>query len=58
MLVGACGRRLGDPVATLAGKRRVVKKRDEADDQKSVSSRLLFSSMAVAKGLRTALGDR
>ncbi|MFC4208334.1 hypothetical protein ACFOWV_10625 [Vreelandella malpeensis] len=31
MLVGACGRRLGDPVSAFAGKRRVVKKRDEAD---------------------------
>ncbi|UYF99580.1 MULTISPECIES: hypothetical protein [unclassified Halomonas] len=34
MLVGACGRRLGDPVSAFAGKRRVVKKRDEADKLK------------------------
>nr|WP_298059255.1 hypothetical protein [uncultured Halomonas sp.] len=35
MLVGACGRRLGDPVTAFSiGKRRVVKKRDEADNKK------------------------
>ncbi|SBR51905.1 hypothetical protein GA0071314_3425 [Halomonas sp. HL-93] len=56
MLVGACGRRLGNffIIHDAVSKTQVVKKRDEADSKKSVSSRLLFSSMTDRHGAVTS----